>query len=521
MNKAYVDPDQSAHAFSQYTPLKENEYSVNIPLGTKGLIFKRVTGWLNILQPFRGSLILGNPGSGKTKTIVHNYVKQFIEKGFVTALYEYKDDYLSQLAFHTMQANQRVFTKKYGVKATFHAVNFMSPIHSARCNPFAGHQLVDIVDARQAAASILCNLNKTWIEQRGNFFVELSIDYLTACLWFLKRYTDDQPERHQSSETLTSLEKASQTQPVNYCSLPHLVEFVGQSYQTVFGLLETLPELTSIIQPLRDCFEKGVDTESFDHLEGVLAATRIGLSRLATPELYWIMTGEEPLVTINDPQSPKIICLINDPANSSAYNVPLALAATQVSRQINKRDDHQKAFIIDELPTIYLEGLDHLLATSRGNKVATCLSMMDLQQMEHHYGKKLVTAISMLSATIITGSLLLSGDRVAHLLNDQEAGEKPRITAEMLNALPYGYFAGKIEPTMIDGEEGKQTFITQIPQPSIPWSTTPESTILPVHPGLDGLSSEQVELIFLENMELIRDQIADIIRSAGSQKNHS
>lgn len=520
MNKAYVNSDQSAHAFSQFTPLKDNEYSVNIPLGTKGLIFKRVKGWLNILQPFRGSLILGPPGSGKTKTIVHNYVKQFIEKGFVTALYEYKDDYLSQLAFYTVQANQRVFVKKFGVNATFHAVNFMSPVHSARCNPFTGCQLQSVGDARLAATSILCNLNKSWIEQRGDFFVEQSIDYLTACLWFLKRYTDDQPGRHQTTNAGSLMDKADHGQPVNYCSLPHLIEFALQSYQSVFGLLGTLPELTPFIQPLRDCFEKGIDTDSFDHLEGILAATRVGLSRLVTPELYWIMTGEEALVTINDPQSPKVISLINDPATSSNYGVPLALIATQISRQINVRDEYPKAFIMDELPSIYIDGLDQLQATCRGNKVATCLTMMDLHQLELHYGKKEAIVISELLSTIITGRTMLSADQVARLLNDEEVSGSAPITAEMLTTLPYGCFAGKISPSMV-GETGTHKFSAQIPQPLIPWQSTPDSTILPVHPDLEGLSSEQVELRFLENMELVRDQIANVIRSSGSQKNHS
>jgi hypothetical protein len=518
MENIFNDSDHLDHAFSQFTSFQGNEYSINIPLVTNDFYAGKYKEWLNILNPFRGNLVLGSPGSGKTKTIVHNYVKQFIEKGFVTSLYEYKDDYLSQVAFHTLQTNQHVFKKQYGVDATFHAVNFMSPTHSVRCNPFAGNQLLSIIDAQLAAASILCNLNKVWIQQRGDFFVESSITYLASCLWFLKRYTDAQ--------------MASKNISTSYCSLPHLIEFALQDYQTVFALLDTLPELYPLIQPLRNCFEEGISTDSFDHIEGILAVTRVGLSRLANhPEMYWIMTGEEPLVDINDSKAPKILSLINHPEHSSAYSVSLALLARQVGHQINRRDDGKKAFIVDELPTIYIDGLDSLLATGRSNKVATCFTMQDVVQLERNYGKHEAKAIFDLPNTLITGACFgPSAARVASRLNevaewstDESASRTKKakmITEDMLRTMPYGYFAGRVSPSFA-GSEGQAKFIAKIPLESTPWLANRRSTILPAHPELEGLTDEQIELRFQENMDLVRNQIGELIRNADNHNNLS
>lgn len=517
MEPIFNDSDDLNRAFPQFTRFQGNEYSINIPLVTTNFYAGKYTEWLNILNPFRGNLVLGSPGSGKTKTVVHNYVKQFIEKGFVTALYEYKDDYLSQVAFHTLQANQQVFKKQYGVNATFHAVNFLSPTHSVRCNPFAGNQLLNSIDAQLAAASILCNLNKCRIQQRGDFFVESSINYLAACLWFLKRYTDTQ--------------KATKTLSATYCSLPHLIEFALQYYRTVFALLEFFPELYSLIQPLRNCFEEGISTDSLDHLDGILSVIRVGLSRLANPEMYWIMTGEETMVDINDSKAPKILSLINNPGHSSMYGIPLALLARQVGRQVNKRDDGKKAFIVDELPTVYIDGLDHLVATGRSNKVATCFTMQDVVQLEHTYGKREANVIFELPRTLITGACFgPSAKRVASRLNEVdesgtgESGSRTKkaktITEEMLRTMPYGYFAGKISPSFT-GKQGQTKFSAKIPLPSTPWRAGRRSTILPTHPELEGLTNDQIEQRFQENMTLVRNQIGDLIRSAGSQNSLS
>lgn len=531
MENIFNDFDELDHAFSQYNEFRGNPYSINIPLVAKGIFYGMEKGWINILNPFRGSLVLGTPGSGKTKTISHHFVKQFIEKGFVTALYESTNDYLSQVAFNTLQDNQPVFEKEYGISATFHAVNFLSPTHSMRCNPIAANQLQDIIDAQMAAASILCNLNKSWIEERGSFFVESGITYLTACLWFLKRYTDAQSESHRKEKTDEFRDKYNQTTSITYCSLPHLVEFALQDYQTVFSLLGGLPELKSLIKPFQQYVEKGISTGSFEHLEGILAVVRLQLRRLATPELYWIMSGEQVLVDINDPKAPKILSLINNPANSSTYSIPLALVVNQVSRQINKRDSAKKALIIDELPSIYINSLDTFLATGRSNKVATFFTAQDIDQLELTYSKLEAKFLLDVPGTFITGPVLgTSVERIVSRLNEvdesitstpgSEPQKAPLITKKMLQTMPCGYFAGNIAPSLTD-KEGQRKFIAKIPQPSTPWLTNRQSTTLPVHPELEGLTSDQTELRFQENMELVRNQIDEIIRSANNQNNRS
>ncbi|SFE54739.1 AAA-like domain-containing protein [Spirosoma endophyticum] len=529
MDNLINDFDELEHTFTPYNEFVGNDYSINIPLVANGIFYGMEKGWVNILNPFRGGLVLGSPGSGKTKTVSHHFVKQLIEKGFVTALYEYTDDYLSQVAFHTLQANQHVFKKEYGVNATFHAVNFLSPAHSVRCNPFAGNQLRDIIDAQNIATTILCNLNKSWIEQQGSFLVESAITYLTACLWFLKRYSDAQPEFSQKEETDKLAAKYNNTPPVTYCSLPHFIEFALQDYRTVLALLGTLPELALLIEPFQHYLEKGTSTGSFDHLDGILAVVRLQLRHLATPELYWIMTGEEPLVDINKPNDPKIVSLINNPASSSTSGVALALLAGRVSRQINKPDGGKKALIVDELPTVYIDGLDSLMATGRLNKVATLFTAQDMIQLELTYGKRQAKFILDVPGTIITGPCLgMSAERVASRLNEveesirNEYGSKkaPVITGKMLQSMPYGYFAGNIAPSLPE-KVGQSKFISQLPQPPTPWQTNRQPAILPVHPALEGLTNEQIEVRFQENIEVVKNQIGDLIRNAGSQPNWS
>lgn len=361
-------------SFMQETKLMVNEYSVNLP--TRFYYKKKWNkGWINVVNPFRASMVLGTPGSGKSYAIVNNYIKQQIEKGFAMYIYDYKFPDLSEIAYNHLLHH----LDAYKVKPQFYVINFDDPRKSHRCNPINPAFMTDISDAYESAYTIMLNLNRSWIQKQGDFFVESPIILLAAIIWFLKIY-----------------EKGK------YCTFPHAIEFLNRPYAQIFPILTSYDELANYLSPFMDAWEGGAQ----DQLQGQIARAKIPLSRMISPALYWVMTGDDFSLDINNSKEPKVLVVGNNPDRQNIYSAALGLYNSRIVKLINKKKQLKSSVIIDELPTIYFRGLDNLIATARSNKVAVCLGFQDFSQLTRDYGDKESKVIQNTVGNVFSGQVV-------------------------------------------------------------------------------------------------------------------
>ena len=361
-------------SFMQETRLMENEYSVNLP--TRFYYKKKWNkGWINVVNPFRASMVLGTPGSGKSYAIVNNYIKQQIEKGFAMYIYDYKFPDLSEIAYNHLLHH----LDAYKVKPQFFVINFDDPRKSHRCNPINPAFMTDISDAYESAYTIMLNLNRSWIQKQGDFFVESPIILLAAIIWFLKIYENGK-----------------------YCTFPHAIEFLNRPYAQIFPILTSYDELANYLSPFMDAWEGGAQ----DQLQGQIASAKIPLSRMISPALYWVMTGDDFSLDINNPDEPKVLVVGNNPDRQNIYSAALGLYNSRIVKLINKKKQLKSSVIIDELPTIYFRGLDNLIATARSNKVAVCLGFQDFSQLTRDYGDKESKVIQNTVGNVFSGQVV-------------------------------------------------------------------------------------------------------------------
>lgn len=361
-------------SFMQETKLMENEYSVNLP--TRFYYKKKwQRGWINVVNPFRATIVLGTPGSGKSFAVVNNYIKQQIEKGYSMYIYDFKFSDLSTIAYNHMMNHQN----GYKVKPQFYVINFDDPRRSHRCNPIHPDFTSDISDAYESAYTIMLNLNKTWVQKQGDFFVESPIILFAAIIWYLRIYKNGK-----------------------FCTFPHAIELLNRRYEDVFPILTSYPELENYLSPFMDAWQGG----AMEQLAGQIASAKIPLSRMISPQLYWVMSASEFTLDINNPEEPKILCVGNNPDRQNIYGAALGLYNSRIVKLINKKGQLKSSVIIDELPTIYFKGLDNLIATARSNKVAVCLGFQDFSQLVRDYGDKEAKVVINTVGNIFSGQVV-------------------------------------------------------------------------------------------------------------------
>ena len=361
-------------SFMQETRLIENEYSVNLP--TRFYYKKRWNdGWINVVNPQRACIVVGSPGSGKSYAVVNQFIKQQIEKGYSQYIYDFKFPDLSMIAYNHLLNH----LDGYKIKPQFYVINFDDPRRSHRCNPIHPDFMEDITDAYESAYTIMLNLNKTWVQKQGDFFVESPIILFAAIIWFLRIYKDGK-----------------------YCTFPHAIELLNRRYEDIFPILTSYPELENYLSPFMDAWLGG----AAEQLQGQIASAKIPLSRMISPQLYWVMSDSEFSLDINNPEEPKILCVGNNPDRQNIYGAALGLNNSRIVKLINKKGKLKSSVIIDELPTIYFKGLDNLIATARSNKVAVCLGFQDFSQLIRDYGDKEAKVVINTVGNIFSGQVV-------------------------------------------------------------------------------------------------------------------
>ncbi|MCD8034796.1 MAG: YWFCY domain-containing protein [Alistipes sp.] len=476
-----------------------NAYSVNLPTHYRYKSQWR-QGWINVINPFRATLILGTPGSGKSYAVLNNYIKQHIEKGFSMLVYDYKFDDLTRIAYNHLLRH----LDKYAVKPKFCVINFDDPRRSNRCNPIDARFMDDISDAYESAYVTLLNLNKTWVDKQGDFFTDSAVILLAAIIWYLKIYDGGR-----------------------YCTFPHAIEFLCQPLEKIFPILSSYPELENYLSPFVDAWKSNAQ----DQLQGQVASVKIPLSRMISPQLYWVLTGNDFTLDINNPEEPKILCMGNNPDRQSIYGAALGLYNSRLIRLINKKGKLKSSLIIDELPTIYIRGLDNLIATARSNKVSVCLGFQDFSQLERDYGEKEAKVIINTVGNIFSGQVV--GDtartlsdrfgkivqlRESHSVSNENVTTSTNtqletlIPASKISNLTQGMFVGSVADNfderieqkifhaeiVIDNEKVKLETASYVPIPEI-------SSFV----GEDG--EDHMEEIVRENYYRVKADVAELV----------
>ena len=366
--------NEENESFMQETRLITNEYSVNLP--TRFYYKKKWhDGWINVVLPQRGCIVVGSPGSGKSYCVINQFIKQQIEKGYALYCYDFKFPDLSLIVYNHLLKNK----DKYKANVQFYVINFDDPRHSHRCNPINPAFMSDIADAYESAYVIMLNLNKTWIQKQGDFFVESPIVLFAAIIWYLKIYENGK-----------------------YCTFPHAIELLNKPYSDIFTILTSYRELENYLSPFMDAWKGG----AMEQLQGQIASAKIPLSRMISPSLYWIMSGDDFTLDINNPDEPKVLCVGNNPDRQNIYSAALGLYNARIVKMVNRKGKLKCSILVDEVPTIYFKGLDTLIATARSNKVAVCLGAQDFSQLVRDYGEKEARVIQNTVGNVFAGQVL-------------------------------------------------------------------------------------------------------------------
>lgn len=479
--------------FPQEERLLENEHSINLPAKYK-LKGKVRNSYINIINPYRGVLNLGTPGAGKSYFFMRHVITQHIKKGFTMFVYDFKMPDLSIITYNTWLKNK----DKYPGKSECYFINFDDLSRSHRCNPLDPIGIVDITDAAESARTILLGLNKSWISKQGDFFIESPINFLTALIWFMRKYQDGA-----------------------YCTLPHVLELMQVEYDELFPLLATQPEIQILINPFQTAYKNG----AMEQLEGQIASAKIALARLSSPQLYYVLSGNDFTLNINDPAAPKVVCMGNNPQKIKTYGAVLSLYVNRLIKIVNQKDKLKSSLLFDEFPTIYLSDIDSLIATARSNRVATFLAIQDITQLRKDYGKEQADVIMGIVGNIISGQVTgdtakLLSDRIGRIMQDRQSLSINRndtsiskskqleaaVPASRISALSSGEFVG----TVADNPEERielKSFHCSIQNDHEAIKTETEAYLpIPIIRKIDPV-------IVLRNYQAIRDEVREIVNA--------
>ncbi|MFB0497188.1 uncharacterized membrane protein YgdD (TMEM256/DUF423 family) [Mucilaginibacter sp. OAE612] len=416
--------------FPQEERLLENEFSVNLPTRYR-LRGKWRVGWLNIINPFRSTAVIGSPGAGKSYFLIRHFITQHIRKGFAMFVYDFKMPDLSVIAYNTWLK----YKGGYKVTPDFYSINFDDLAHSHRCNPLDPSAMHDITDAVESARTILLGLNREWVKKQGDFFVESPINFLTAIIWFLRRYQDGE-----------------------FCTLPHVVELMQAEYDKLFTVLRTEQEIDVLINPFVSAYLR----DAVEQLEGQIASAKITMSRIASPQLYYILSGNEFTLDINDPAKPKIVCMGNNPQKIQIYGAVLSLFVNRLLKIINQKNRLKCSLILDEYPSLVADVIS-TIATGRSNLISTCLGIQDASQLRKEYGREAADVIMNIVGNMAVGQVAgdtakMVSEKIGRIMQDRESLSINRsdtsisrskqleaaVPASRISALSSGEFVGLV-----------------------------------------------------------------------------
>ena len=362
-------------SFDQNQELIKSETNINIPylFRYKG---KSNKGWIN-LNPFRGTMVIGTPGSGKSFGVINPAIRQMIAKGFCLCIYDFKFPDLAQIAYYHYLLKK---SKDSDYNYSFHVINLNEVEKSRRVNPFHKKYIQTLAEAQEMAESMVSSLQKGGSSSGGGseaFFTQSAINFLASCIYFFAKLENGK-----------------------YSDLPHILSFMNRSYQEIFDSLFKNEEIGSLLSP----FKTAYDNKAFDQLEGQIGTLKIFLSRLATKESFWVFSGDEVELKITDRENPSIIILASDPGTQDINSALYSAVLNRTLRLVNSKHNLLGGIIADEFPTIYIHKIDNVVATARSNRVAVLLGLQEIPQLRQFYKKEVADTISAIVGNILSGS---------------------------------------------------------------------------------------------------------------------
>lgn len=362
-------------SFDQNQQLVETDTSINIPYLFR---FQKTIkkGWMNI-NPFRGTMVIGTPGSGKSFGVINPAIRQMIGKGFCLCIYDFKFPDLAQIAYYHYLLKK---SKNKGYQHQFHVINLNDVEKSKRVNPFRKEYIQTLAEAQEMAESMVSSLQKGGSSSGGGsdaFFTQSAINFLSSCIYFFARLENGK-----------------------YSDLPHILSFMNRSYKEIFDALFTNEEILSLLSP----FKTAYDNKAFDQLEGQIGTLKIFMSRLATKESFWVFSGDEVELKITDKENPSILILASDPGTQDINSALYSSVLNRTLRLINSKHNLPGGIIADEFPTIYIHKIDNVVATARSNRVAVLLGLQEIPQLRQFYKKEVADTISAIVGNILSGS---------------------------------------------------------------------------------------------------------------------
>ena len=407
--------------------------------------------------PFRGTIVLGTPGSGKSFGIIDPFIRQHSAKGFAMMVYDFKFPTLAQTLFYQYCKNRKA--GKLPQNCGFRIVNFTDVEYSNRINPIQRKYIPDLAAASETAATLLASLNKGGGEKKGGseaFFTNSAENFLAAIIYFfvnfhpvgfkngrkLKRFISLEGKKLEivirNWDDFNAIDKdgnvvldfvdengndvstdedrmfvdlngysyndrtgrkiliqrcwyedehGNEVEPDTvtgeFSDMPHVLSFLGRSYDQVFNILMQDDRIASLMAPFKSAYENKAN----DQLEGMVGTLRVNAARLVSPEAYWVFTGDDFDLKISDKANPSYLVIANDPEKEQVIGSLNALVLNRLITRVNSKGNIPVSIIVDELPTLYFHKIDRLIGTARSNKVAVTLGFQELPQLEADYGK--------------------------------------------------------------------------------------------------------------------------------------
>jgi len=488
--------------FPQERRLLENPYSVNI---------RSDRGWWNFVNVFSGTLVSGAPGTGKSFVFVQEFLLQLLSKGFTMCVYDYKKGELTEQLYRYYSRYRKELDAFFEGKLTFHVIDFDHP--TDRINPLSPALLQSTEDCVDAATIFMRNVNKTWAEKQGDFFPESAITLVSMALDFL-RTSRLSSKKNAEGESLLG----------NCCSLPHAIALLSKDERVLLEVWKRKPETRVPAAAFLGAIQFGAQ----DQLQGQMGSVRIALGRLATPKIYWMLSGDDVSLEISHPDRPKILCLVNNELRRETYSAPLGLILGQVIKRINTRGNVPCLLCVDEMATVYIKDVDNLIATARSNRVATLLCLQDYSQLVRDYGKRVGDVVKSSIGNIVTGKVLgetardlqeLFGkikqrkDAYSSSSRDTSHSESTQmdyvLPAAKISALSTGEFAGVLSDT-IEQPMAYKLFRGKAridPKPR----AVDESLSLPTEVKTQKPEDKTWEEVYQENFQRIDQEVSDLL----------
>lgn len=337
-------------------------------------------GPIRLYNPFRGILVVGAAGSGKSESIALPLMRGFAGKGYSGVLYDFK--------FPSLTGDMHSFLAAQENPLPHYFLNFHDPLRSYRVNPLHSRYLPHTGYAREYATAIVSNLMQESI-RRPDFWTRSATDLLTACIWYLRSEHPDM------------------------CDLPHVLALITSPDEALLKTLSQNEQCAQLIVSILGALERGAESQ----VSGVVGTLQGAVAQINTPEVCYLFGGDDFSLDINDPANPIVLSLGSHPSLASTYAPLCSLVITVATRLMNQPGKHHCFLLLDEGPTVFIPHLELLPNTARSNRLATVFMCQDLAQLVDMYGQEKADVLSAALNSHFYGRV--SSSKTARFMSEQ------------------------------------------------------------------------------------------------------